>query len=333
MSNEGLKRPEAPAGIEFRAIRGEVDAEVLRAVHVGRQAQDGVDDLSTMEGVPTLEQVRAALAQAVVERKQDRWLVAQAGEQVAGYGRVSSWPEADGTWVYLSLGWVLPAWRGRGIGSAMLLWAEACSRHLAAAEHAGEKAELAANASSTEREATELLLQAGYRPAYHALEMGLEARGTVPPQPLPPGLEVRPARPEHYPQIAASVINAYLGEYPDGRYGEVVDVEAYAADLHALGEDPELWHVGWEGKQVAGQVMARVKDGRAEVFEVSVLPAWRRRGLARALLTRSLGQLQGRGIDVIRLHTVAEFRTRGVDLYQSVGFRVLKTFPRYRKPM
>jgi len=33
----------------------------------------------------------------------------------------------------------------------------------------------------------------------------------------------------------------------------------------------------------------------------------------------------------VRLHTVAEFPTRARDLYASLGFRVLKESPRYRK--
>jgi hypothetical protein len=45
-----------------------------------------------------------------------------------------------------------------------------------------------------------------------------------------------------------------------------------------------------------------------------------------------LAEVNERGIDVIRLHTVAEFRTRARELYGSPGFRVLKEFPRYRKP-
>jgi mycothiol synthase len=90
--------------------------------------------------------------------------------------------------------------------------------------------------------------------------------------------------------------------------------------------------VAWEGDQVVGQVLSIIRNGRAEVFEVSVRPAWRRRGLARALLAQALLTLRGRGIEVIRLGTVYEFRTRARDLYRSVGFRVLKEFPRYRKP-
>jgi ribosomal protein S18 acetylase RimI-like enzyme len=67
------------------------------------------------------------------------------------------------------------------------------------------------------------------------------------------------------------------------------------------------------------------------IDEVSVRPAWRRRGVARSLLTRALRDLRSRGQTVVRLQTGAEFRTRARDLYSSVGFRVVKEFPRYRK--
>jgi ribosomal protein S18 acetylase RimI-like enzyme len=76
-----------------------------------------------------------------------------------------------------------------------------------------------------------------------------------------------------------------------------------------------------------------VENGEAEIFEVSVRPAWRRRGLARGLLSLALRGVRERGIDVIRLRTSNEFRTRAQDLYRSVGFRVVKEFPRYRKPL
>jgi len=71
--------------------------------------------------------------------------------------------------------------------------------------------------------------------------------------------------------------------------------------------------------------------GRAVIDEVSVRPAWRRRGLARALLTRALRDLRSRGVAVVRLNTNAQFRTRARDLYTSLGFRVVKEFPHYRK--
>ena len=99
----------------------------------------------------------------VAENRSDRSLIAQVDERVVGYSRITSWPEGDKTWVYLTLGWILPEWRGRGTGTAMLHWLEARIRQLAAAEHLYEQCEFAANASSTEREASALLLNEGYR--------------------------------------------------------------------------------------------------------------------------------------------------------------------------
>jgi ribosomal protein S18 acetylase RimI-like enzyme len=92
-----------------------------------------------------------------------------------------------------------------------------------------------------------------------------------------------------------------------------------------------LWRVAWAGEEVVGQVLSVIENGRGEVFEVSVRPRGRRQGLARALLISALAGLRERGTDAIWLATVAEFATRARDLYGSVGFRVLKEFPRYRK--
>jgi ribosomal protein S18 acetylase RimI-like enzyme len=321
--------------LSFRPIRGEQDAEALRSLQLDRKVRDAVDPLSSLESIPTLESLRQSLSEAVATARQANWLVAEVDRRVVGYGRIASWPERDGTWVYLALGWVTPAWRGRGIGTALLRHTEGRIRELAAAEHPPQRGELAANASSTELEATALLRNEGYQVAYRLLEMGLDAASPVPdaaPK-WPSGIEVRRVTPGHCLPLARSVQEAYEGEYPGGRYDASADPAEFAAQLCEALRDAALWQVAWDGDQIAGQVLSVLEDGRAEVFEVSVRPPWRRRGLARALLFRALRGLRSRNVDVIRLHTRPDFQTRAVDLYASLGFRVLKEFPRYRKPL
>ncbi len=317
--------------MNLRPIHSASDAEALYAIHVSRAERDKVDPFSPYEDNPPLEWLRTAIIEALDAGQQEDWQVACMGDQVVGYGQIESWQEDDGTWVYLNQGWVAPEWRGQGVGTALLHWAEDLSRRRAAAEHPGAKAEFAANASSTETDATALLEHAGYSAGFTVLDMRLEA--DIPPiQPLPDGLEVRPVEPEHYPLIAASVHEAYKKEYEDGRFNEDIDINEYLAELEAPRQDPTLWQVAWDGDLIAGQVLPTLKGEVADIAEVSVRPPWRRRGLARALLIRALHLLRERGATVIRLGTVAEFRTRARDLYTGVGFRVLKEFPRYRKP-
>ena len=328
---EHYRHTPAIEGLFFRPIRGEQDADAVYELRAGCIERDQVDLLSASEGLPSREEIHAALAKAIAAQQQDRRLVAEVNGQVVGYTLIDSWAEDDGRWIYLILGWVLPAWRGRGIGTALLHWGEQTARQLAANEHPNEPFEFAANASSTQPEATALLLHEGYSAGYTVLEMGSDLAAIPPVHPLPAGIEVHPVLSEHYPHIARSMQAAYANEYADNRFQEAWAFEDSLAGLKAERHDPTLWQVAWAGDQVVGGVIPVIEKGRALMYDISVRPGWRQQGLARALLTRALWDLRGRGVEVIRLNTVAEFRTRARDLYTSVGFRLLKEFPRYRK--
>jgi ribosomal protein S18 acetylase RimI-like enzyme len=335
MLTTSIMIPDMPnvQGLRFRPIFGEEDTDALYAVHTGRITRDGVDISSHHEDFPTREGMRADLAHAAAAGEQDQWLVVQVDERVVGYSQLASWPEEDGTWVYFIGGWVLPEWRGQGIGSAMLHWGEALSRQLAAMEHPHERFEFAANASGTEQDAAALLHHEGYFVGFTTLVLRYDISTTLPPKPLlPEGFELRPVLPEHYPQIIHSIIESYLHEFPGNRFRSKYDRVAYfTAELQKPRYDPKLWYVAWDGDDVAGQVFLVIENGEVEVSQVSIRPAWRRRGLGRALLVRALQDMRARGEDKIWLDTYAEYPTRAVDLYRSLGFYVSKVFPRYRK--
>lgn len=323
--------PDAPAipGLRFRPLAGPSDADGLFEIHRLRAERDDVDPLSSVERPVTREGLVASLA-ALTAAGAERTIVAEINGRAVGTNGFFDWPESDGTHVWLVTGWVIPEWRGRGLGTAMLRWSE--GRIRAPAEATGGRWEFAANASSTEPEATALLLDNGYTAAYTVLEMGLDWAEFAPAAAPPPGIVIRPGRVADAAPIARSVIEAYQDEYEGGRYAMDTDAEAEAADLGGEGHDPTLWRVAWDGEAVAGQVLPVIEGGRAEIFEVSVRPRWRRAGLGRALMSSALLELRERRVEVVRLHTLAEFKTRAVDLYESLGFRTLKAFPRYRKP-
>jgi ribosomal protein S18 acetylase RimI-like enzyme len=317
--------------IVYRSTSGLSDLNAFLEIHHDRFERDGVDPFSSFEDVPTQESLQKMLKEAEQSGTQADWRVAEVDSQVVGYSRLNWWHEDDGLWVYLIRGWVKPGWRGQGLGSAMLAWGEARARMLAERDHPGEPFEFAGNASSTEVDTTALLLDAGYRAGYTVLEMEHNPDAVQLDYPLPDGIDVRPVLQEHIPLVTASIAAAYRKEYEDGRYQEDYDPIEAAIELAKPPHNRSLWQVAWVGDQVIGQVIPLELEKVAVIHEVSVRPEWRRKGLARALLTRALRQLREQGEQVIRLNTVAEFKTRASELYRSVGFRVLKEFPRYRK--
>lgn len=318
-----------PRGPQFRPPRGEADAAALWAIRRECADADRYDPLSTAESLPTREDLLAQLRAAV--SVPERWPLVEFNGQVIAYGRIGDWTEGDGMRVWLHLGWVRPAWRNKGVGTALLRELEGRIRTLA---EGVPRWEFAANAAGTEPVATQLLLDNGYHVAYTVLEMALawDAFDAAERVVWPVEFTLRPAAAEHVPAIAHSVAEAYRNEYPADRYHEPTDEIDYAAELAAPRFDRGLFQVAWAGGEVAGQVIPLIERGRAEIYEVSVRPAYRRRGLARALLARQLDVLRARGVEAVRLHTVAEFPTQAVDLYRALGFETVKVFPRYRKP-
>jgi len=312
--------------VTLRGWRGPADSVAIADLYQGCKAWDHVDPLSVWESTPSLDDVGAALKpRPGLDPYRDVCLVEAAGEAV-GYSRVTWWTERDGLWLYLSLAQLLPAWRGRGVGSRMLAWAEGRIREIAAGHPHDGKAMFGANASSTEREATALLREAGYTAAFSVLEMGLDFPCAITDAPLPASLDLRLYAPAH----SRPLWDAIQAVYASTRRTHSPTEEDYQRWARDPAHQPELWFVAWNGERIAGQVLCAITGRRAEIVEVGVSDAWRRRGVASALLTHALQVLQTRGVGTVRLHTLNE-NTSAQALYTRLGFRLLKEFPRYRK--
>ena len=265
-SNKAFPNVSGVPGLTFRSLQSD-DAAALVAVQEGRKEHDRIDPLSTFEGVPTLEQAAWWVAHLAETQRLDTVLVAEVDGVVIGYTWLDWWTETTGVRLFLSQAALLPEWRGRGIGTALLGWAEARLRATASGQAETGPTFFGANATETEKDDAALLHEAGYRHAFTITELERSGRDVPRETMLPEGLALRPLEPEHLLAVGRSVTEAYQESTFSTEPSE--DRDRKKAEWLG-GFDPSLCFVAWDGGQVAGQVICRLDKGRGEMAEVSV---------------------------------------------------------------
>ena len=315
--------------LRFRMFQGESDYAAMVAVQEGRQAWDQIDPLSTREGILTLAGAQR-LVNGTVEPTNNMLFVEIDG-QIIGHNHIQWWRESNNhnATVFLYLGYVLPAWRNLGIDALMLNWGEYRIRALAEALGVSSPCFYASNASETERETAALLRQHGYTEVQTQVDMVCDDLDHISSAPLFEPLELRPVSREHRRAIMLAENEAYAHTWMADDHSEEA-IQQFVEDDQV---DTSLWQVAWDGEEIAGCVQIFISLGRAVFDEVWVRPAWRRRGVAKALIACGLQAIKARGIQSARLETNDANPFGARTLYEQLGFRPAKRFGLYRKPL
>jgi len=245
----------------------------------------------------------------------------------------------DGRPVHHLNGVIHPDVRRRGIGRSLLRWNERRARGVAAADPGlgGPQARLDVWVGEVETGAIALLESEGYVVGRYGFMMIRPTLVDVAADPMPDGLEIRPVRPEHHRAIWDADNEAFRDHFEHREQTE----EDYTALFGQPDLDTSLWQVAWAGDEVAGSVQSWIWAHENETLgvrrgwleRISVRRPWRRRGLARALITAALVELRERGMDDAMLGVDAENPTGALSVYESVGFRVKQRSSGYRKPL
>jgi mycothiol synthase len=327
----------AVPALKFRGFNGESDyANILACIHASKD-EDGNERSDTLEDV-----THYYTHLHNCDPYQDM-IFAEVDGKVVGYTRVEWNISGEGLWLGFHIGFLMPDWRGRGIGRAMLSFDEQRLGEIAA--NMIEMGEIDStmpcfietfiNDGEIEREA--LLVEQGYEAVRHAYTMVRPLSEPIFPYLLPVGLEVRPSLPENYRQIWDASQEAFRDHWGFIPAPE----EEYQKWLKDSTFNPELWQVAWDGDQVAGMVLNFLNPIENEEYNrkrgytegISVRRPWRRRGLARALLSRSLQMFKDIGMEEAALGVDTQNLNGALRLYESVGFRPVKRFTTYRKPL
>jgi mycothiol synthase len=258
--------------------------------------------------------------------------------RIIGVGR-HSWRERPLVVNHRVEVYVHPEHRRHGHGRRLLAWAEARARATVADGTGGptDKPQQFGSSGPDNVPAAEAFATAmGYEPYRFHFEMRRPLADPIRDAPLPEGLEIRPVTPDHHRAIWDADEESFRDHWDHAEPVEG-DFERFFGDPDI---DPSLWQVAWDGDQVAGLVINTIyphenRNSGEEigwVDSVATRRPWRGRGVAAALIARSLAVLRDRGMQTASLGVDAQYPTGALGLYESFGFRPLRRYVFYRKP-
>lgn len=317
------------AGLTLRGWRDDSDVEkMLRVMYADKHSQ-GIEEAVSLEDwkaqLESLPNMDFATGAFVLEHE---------GEVIA-YHTLRGYPEATGSYCYSHHGYVMPEWKGRGIGRAMVRHSEETLRALSR-NHPPEAAKsFQVYVRAEQKTLCRLLEEEGYAPARYFYEMQRPNLDGIPERDLPAGIEWRPVIPEHYRKIWDENVEAFQDHWGEVEHGE----EDYARWLKRPHFRPELWQVAWDGDRVVGAVLNEIDETdnaaynrkRGFTSDISTLKEYRGRGIAQALMARSLHKFKAEGMTEATLDVDSENASGALDLYQKMGYQPIQTLLVYRK--
>jgi len=331
--NGKIVLPNAPAipGLTFRRFRGEADYPLIAALFDACKVADGVERTTKVEDI--------AITYRHLENcdPQNDMLFAEVDGQVIAHGRIWWDDLAEGLRLYHPFGFLHPDWRGKGIGSALWDAAEKRSREIATG-HPKEMPKLfQAEPFDTEKALVTLLESRGYQPVRYETHMVCDLSESFPEAPLPPGLEVRPVKPEHIRSIFEASNEAFRDHWGTRDESE----EEYRSILESPDFHPELWKVAWAGDQIASVIHnfidadenAEYQRKRGYTEGICTRRPWRKLGLARSLLVQSMQMFKEMGLTETALSVDSQNLSGAFRLYEGVGYHKVKQQTIYRKTM
>lgn len=328
------------AGLAFRHYQGEQDLPQMLDVLQSSERADQEDVSETLGDF--INQYRHLTN---CDPYQDV-LIAEVNDQMVAHGRVS-WQEVaasgsdSGERLYFLNWYMRPEWRGLGLEKTFLCQCQERLRQIirqqgdGATNHGSRLFQ--AHATNFQPDKARLLEEDGFQAIRWACKMTCSDLQNIPEAPMPEGLEVRPVAPEHYRQVWNADIEAFQDHWGFIRPSE----EDYAGWQQSSQFQPDLWQVAWDHDQVAGMVLNYITQDPADAAapriawteDICVRRPWRRRGLARALLARSMRMFRemgftqtSLGVDLNNLHGAHQ-------LYESMGYQIVRLFTIYRKPV
>lgn len=319
-----------PGGYHTRpATEGDLPA-VLKLINDFAQAVIGTDETN-------LERLRSDWQSPGFDLKNSTRLVETAqGELV---GEVEVWDTAEVPVDPYIEGNVDPAHEKQGLGTYLLRWAESRARQAIDRVPADVRVGLHVHVYHGHEPSRRLLLDNEFELSRSFWRMVIDLVDQPPAPEWPEGIRLRRYR---HPQDAKAVYWAEQEAFRD-HWGHVEESfeTGFARWSHRSFDnasfDPDLWFLAYDGDQIAGMArcLAHARDDpdMGWIRSLSVRPAWRRRGLALALLFHAFQILRRLGRPRAGLGVDSQNLTGATRLYEKAGMRVALQYDNYEKEL
>jgi mycothiol synthase len=274
----------------------------------------------------TIEELKREWQTPGFTLESDAWVVAAPDGCLAGYEEFNNRHE------HASLqgdGYVHPQFRDLGIGTALLAALDARAKREIPLAPPNLRVFIRNGLDAEDKSGREIHAAIGYQPVRFSWRM--EITLTDPPQPAswPKGIELRPYVPGQHDRL---VFDAEQEAFADHWGSTPIPYDVWELrKLKRENFDPSLWHIAWDGEQVAGFSQCRTRQGIGWVGTLGVRRPWRKNGLGMALLTHSFAEFHKRRQNVIGLGVDASNSTGATRLYERAGMHVASEFVIYEK--
>ena len=207
---------------------------------------------------------------------------------------------------------VRPDRRGEGLGAALLDLAEQAVRQ--------DGSNLMRVGTVAEDEAAASLLGSrGYRDARHYFTMVISLDAETPTPEPPEGIALGTFELGEAEAFHSALNEAFADEWG---WAPIPFEEWRELRLDAADFDPKIWFVARDDDELAAVARCDELFGGGFVGAIGVRPAWRRRGIALALLHFAFAEFRKRGAPHVRLGVDTQNPTRATRLYQRAGMSV-----------
>jgi len=317
------------ADFTVRAYEGDEDA---------RRIADFINAIRKVEGVDspplTEEAVKSFIESSDpgADLHSDVHLIFS-GDELVAFERTRRETWADGRRVYHIRPVVGPTWSDRQSLRKIYECVRDVHADYASRDPLGEHAFLSSLQDPSDELAIGSLLDSGFEPRHFFFRMARTLERRPEEYELLPSLVTRPIGIDDHKSLYEFDRRIMAGSW--GVEAPTEEHFAWWASEAFL--NPELWHVAWHGDEVVG-TSAGVVGGtwtpglggeKGELRFVRVAPEWRRRGIAKALILRSLTSLWDVGVRQVILGVDGVKEESAVSLYRSLGFETTSRLAAY----